>query len=121
MIGGCRPMMFWPLPRQLPGHRSGTSLAVADDTKLIEENTLKALNIASGIAALIAAALWFISARARVKYTPVVDQSGFTAASITAGDTDVLASIKRANLWSMWAAIAAGVSALCQSIVSLAN
>ena len=82
---------------------------------------MKALNIASGIAALIAAALWFLSARVRVKYKPIVDQSGFTAASITEGDIDVLESIKRANSWSMWAAIAAGVSALCQSIASFAN
>ncbi len=79
------------------------------------------LNIVSGIAALVAAALWFISARVRVKYNPVEDQDGFTAASITDGDIDVLESIKRANVCSMWAAVAAGVAALCQSVASFAN
>jgi hypothetical protein len=79
------------------------------------------LNRISGIAALVAAALWFVSARMRVKYEPVVDSHGFQEAAILDGAIDVLESIKRANFWSMWAAIAAGISALCQSITSFLN
>lgn len=79
---------------------------------------MKLLNVASGLAALVAAVLWFWSAKVRVKYKDIVEAGGFQSATILDGTTDVLETIKAANFWSIWASIAAGLSALCQAIAA---
>lgn len=76
-----------------------------------------ALNLFSGLAALTAAGLWFWSARVKVAYDPTPDENGWSEAVVLdEHGADILKSLKQANYWSMWAAVAAGVAASCQSI-----
>lgn len=59
------------------------------------------LNVISGLAAMVAAILWFWSVRVRVKHDPNLTMDGLAPAAILEGDTDVLASLRAANIWSI--------------------
>jgi hypothetical protein len=77
---------------------------------------LRYLNLASAIAAGIAAVLWFVSAVARVKFDDTPGLDGMTPGGIVDDENnDILASQARGNWWSAWAASAAAVAAPLQA------
>ena len=78
---------------------------------------LKHLNLASAIAAGVAAVLWFVSAVVRVKFNATPSPDGMIDGGIVDDkNNDILASQARGNWWSAWAASAAGVAAALQAI-----
>lgn len=75
------------------------------------------LNLASAIAAGVAAVLWLISAIVRVKFDETPGPDGMVPGGIVDDDNnDILASKARANWWSAWAALAAGLAAALQAL-----
>ena len=78
---------------------------------------LKHLNLASAVAAGVAAGLWFVSAVVRVKFNVTPGPDGMIDGGIVDDkNNDILASQARGNWWSAWAASAAAVAAALQAI-----
>lgn len=77
-----------------------------------------ALNGIAAIAALIAAILWFQSARVSVPASETKsdrDEHGMFPARILVNNSDFIATAYEQTRWSKWAALAAGVAALAQA------
>ena len=73
------------------------------------------LNIAAAISSLVAAFCWLQSTRVRVPYQDIKD---FSSAAIVLDDgTEVIETARQQTKWSKWAACAASISALCQSVI----
>jgi hypothetical protein len=82
--------------------------------------SLKAgLNIVAALFGLAAAFLWLRSTVAKVPLREVPDESGMIPASISEDGIDVLATAARQTWWSKWAACAASISAIAQSVALL--
>ena len=80
------------------------------------------LNVISAISALVAAGLWFQSARVKVSATQTENQrneDGTFPARIIANDSDFIATAFEQVRWSRWAALAAGIAALWQAVVTM--
>jgi hypothetical protein len=78
---------------------------------------LRHLNLASAIAAGIAAVVCFVSAVVRVKFNATPGPDGMIDGGIVDDKyNDILASQTRGNWWSAWAASAATVAAALQAI-----
>lgn len=78
---------------------------------------LQYLNLASAIAAGVAAVLWFVSATVRIKFDATPGPNGWTTGAIVDEENnDILASQAKGNWWSAWAASAAGVAAALQAV-----
>jgi hypothetical protein len=74
------------------------------------------LNIVAAISGLLAAFLWLKSTLVKVPYQETKDVHGWTEAAIISNGADVLETAREQTRWSKWAACAASVSALCQSV-----
>lgn len=73
-------------------------------------------NIAAGVFAYIASALWLRSATVKVKYDSTPGKGGVNGvALIDDQNNDILRSAAIGNRWSKWAALTASVAAAFQS------
>jgi hypothetical protein len=79
----------------------------------------------SALFALAAAVLWFISAHTKVKAGKRPNNpDGFQTANIYVGsgknEYELVETLVWQSIWSRWAAIAAGLAALCQAVAMYA-
>ncbi len=78
------------------------------------------LTWAAAVFGIFAAILWFTATVVRLEHREVRDEAGtFPAAIVRVEGTrriDVLATADRQTWWNMWAALATGIAAVCQSV-----
>ena len=74
------------------------------------------LNYASALSALVAAALWYLSATAKVPPNNQPDKDGWIPASIEVDGSDFIASAVKQQQLSRKGAYAAAIAALCQGL-----
>lgn len=74
------------------------------------------LNIVAAISGLVAAFFWLKSTLVKVPYKEIVDANNFIEAAIIDDGVDVIETARQQTKWSKWAACAASISALCQSM-----
>jgi len=71
--------------------------------------------IAAG-AAMVSAGLWFGAAKIRISVWGDVPNRVASDAQIVVDDIDFFATVAEQARWNRWAALAAGVAALCQAL-----